>query len=85
MEWLQLAVQQWPLISGYKKFSALVSKMTVVNVPAESGVKLVQDFVNTSQSEDIRQWRMLSAGDQRKMYPKNMTKKDMKEMKAGED
>ena len=85
MEWLQLAVQQWPLISGYKKFSALVSKMTVVNDPAECGVKLVQDFVNTSQSEDIRQWRMLSAGDQRKMYPKNMTKKDMKEMIAGED
>ena len=82
MEWLQLAVQQWPLISGYRKFSELVSKMSVVNDPAERGVKLVQDFITTSQSEDIRQWRMLSAGDQRKLYPKNMTKQDMKEMKA---
>ena len=83
MEWLQLDVRQWPLMSGFKVFYEYVTKMLVVNDPAERGVKLIQDFVNTTQDEDIRQWRMLSAGDQRKMYPKNMTKKDMKKLKAG--
>ena len=70
-------------MSGFKVFHEYVTKMLVVNDPAERAVKLIQDFVNTTQDEDIRQWRMLSAGDQRKMYPKNMTKKDMKRMKAG--
>ena len=82
MEWLQLAVHQWPLMSGFKKFSSLVKKLSVVNDPAERGVKLIQDFVNTTQDEEIRQWRMLSAADQRKKHSKNMTKQDMKVMKA---
>ena len=70
-------------MSGFKVFHEYVTKMLVVNDPAERAVKLIQDFVNTTQDEDIRHWRMLSAGDQRKMYPKNMTKKDMKKIKAG--
>ena len=74
MEWLQLAVHQWPLTTGFKKFSKLVCKLLVVNDPAERGVKLVKDFINTTQNEDVMQSRMLSAGDQRKRYPKNMTK-----------
>ena len=82
MEWLQLAVHQWPLMSGFKKFSSLVKKLSVVNDPAERGVKLIQDFVNTTQDEEIHQWRMLSAADQRKKHSKNMTKQDMKVMKA---
>ena len=85
MEWLQLEVHQWSLMSGYKKFSELVEKLVIVNDPAERGVKLIQDFVNTTQDEEIRQWRMLSAADQRKRYSKNMTKKDMKLMKGGGD
>ena len=63
-------------MSGYKKFSSLVQKMLIVNDPAEHGVKLIQEFVNTTQDADIRQWRMLSASDQRKMYSNNATKKD---------
>ena len=81
MEWLQLSAQQWPLMSGFRKFSELVKKLTIVNDPAERGVKLIQDFVNTTQDEDIRQWRMLSGADQRKKHSKNMTKEDMKAMK----
>ena len=72
-------------MSGFKKFSSLVQKMLIVNDPAERGVKLIQEFVNTTQDEDIRQWRMLSASDQRKKHSKNMTKKEMKLMKAGGD
>ena len=85
MEWIQLSVHQWPLISGFRKFSSLVQKLTIVNDPAERGVKLIQDFVNTSQDEDIRQWRMLSAADQRKKHSKNMSKKEMKLMKRKVD
>ena len=80
MEWLKLEVHQWHLTSGFKAFAAFIEKMLVVNDPAERGVKLVQDFVNTTQDEELRQWRMLSAADQRKKYSKNMTKKQMKEM-----
>ena len=72
-------------MSGFKKFSSLVQKMLIVNDPAERGVKLIQEFVNTTQDEDTRQWRMLSASDQRKKHSKNMTKKEMKLMKAGGD
>ena len=80
MEWIQLEVQQWALMSGFKRFSSLVKNLTIVNDPAERGVKLIQEFVNASHDEDIRQWRMLSAGDQRKKHSKNMTKEDMKRM-----
>ena len=52
-----------------------------MNDPAERGVKLIQDFVNTTQDEDRRQWRMLSAADQRKKHSKNMSMEDMKAMK----
>ena len=48
-------------MSGFKFFYEYVHKMLVVNDPAERGVKLIQDFVNTTQDEDIRHWRMLSA------------------------
>jgi hypothetical protein len=40
-------------MSGYKVFFEYVHKMLVVNDPAERGVKLIQDFVNTTQDEDI--------------------------------
>ena len=38
MEWLQLEVYQWSLMSGYKNFSELVEKLVIVNDPAERGV-----------------------------------------------
>ena len=51
-----------------------------MNDPAERGVKLVQDFISTSQNEDLLQKRILSASEQRKKFSKNMSKKDMKNM-----
>ena len=82
MEWLHLEVHQWSLMSGYKKFSSFVHGLVVVNDPAERGVKLIQDFIDTSQDEELRQWQILSESDQRKKYSKNMRKQDMKKLKA---
>ena len=82
MEWLMLEVHQWPLMSGFKKFSSFVSKLLVVNDPAERGVKLVQDFIDTSTDESLRQARMISTSEQRKNHSKNMTKKEMKNLKS---
>ena len=81
MEWLDLDVHQWQLMSGFRKFSNFVRKLLVVNDPAERGVKLIQDFVSTSTDESLRQARMISASDQRKKYPTNMTKMEMRKLK----
>ena len=78
MEWLLLEVHQWPLISGYRKFSEFVSELLVVNDPAERGVKLIQDFISTSTDEGLRQARLLSASEQRKKLSKDVSKKQMK-------
>ena len=82
MAWLNLDIQHWSLTSGFQRFSAIIKKMLVVNDPAERGVKLVQDFIDTTQDEGLRQWRMLSAADQRKKYSKEMTKEEMKKLRA---
>ena len=50
--------------------------MLIVYDPADHGVKLIQDFVNTTHDADIRQLRMPSASDQRKTNSNNTTKKD---------
>ena len=81
MEWLQLEVSQWPLMSSYRKFSGFISQIQVVNDPAERAVKLIQDFVDTTQDEELRQCKLLSVSDQRKKYSKNMNKQEMKKMK----
>ena len=41
-EWLQVEVHQWHLFSGFRKFRDFVRGLTVVNDPAERGVKLIQ-------------------------------------------
>ena len=64
-------------MSSYRKFAEFVKIMLVVNDPAERGVKLIQDFVDTSTDEDLRQARMLSASDQRKKLSKDAAKKKM--------
>ena len=41
-EWLQVDVHQWEKFSGFRKFKEFVKGLTVVNDPAERGVKLIQ-------------------------------------------
>ena len=80
LEWLQLEVCQWQLMSPYRRFAQFIRSLPVVNDPAERAVKLIQEFVDTTGDEELRQARMMSASDQRKKYPINLAKKDMKKM-----
>ena len=41
MEWLQLDVGHWELMSSYRRFASLVSNLPVVNDPAERATKLI--------------------------------------------
>ena len=59
-----------------------ISRLLVVNDPAERSVKLIQEFVNTTHDEELRQARMQSASDQMKKYPVNMSKKKLKTIKT---
>ena len=45
-----------------------MADLTVVNDPAERPVKLVQDFVNGSQDEELRQDLFLAVNDHRSRY-----------------
>ena len=80
MKWLFLEVNQWTLLSGYRKFADFVMRLLVVNDPAERGVELIQDFVATSSDEDLRQARLISASEQRKKLSKNVSKEQMKSL-----
>ena len=68
-EWLQVEVHQWNLFSGFRKFKEFVKGLTVVNDPAERGVKLIQDFVNKYHDEEARQDLLLTVDSHRKSYP----------------
>ena len=69
-EWLNLEVDQWESLSGYLKFRKFVRGLTVVNDPAERAIKLIQDFVECSHDEELRQDTMLAVSDHRKKFPK---------------
>ena len=77
MVWLKLEVSQWDLISGYRKFKDFVKFLTVVNDPAERGVKLIQDFVNQTSDENLRQDLILAVSDHRQKTPSNKLNKDL--------
>ena len=67
MEWLMLEPSQWPLMSGYRRYSKFVKKLIVVNDPAERGIKAIQDFIDASK--EIRQDILFSTAEHRKMFP----------------
>ena len=70
MAWLALDVHQWSLIPGYRQFVKFVLTLSVSNDSAERGIKLVQDFVNSSTDEKLHQDLMLAVSDHRKQLKK---------------
>ena len=40
---------------SYQRFKKFITKLIVVNDCAERGVKLIQEFVDSSQDESLRQ------------------------------
>ena len=77
MVWLKLEVWQWELISGFRKFKDFVKSLTVVNDPAERGVKLIQDFVNQTSDKTLRQDLLLAVSDHREKNPANKLNKEL--------
>ena len=65
--WLTKDVIYWSKDPGFLKFRDFVNNLTVVNDPAERSVKLVQEFVNTCQDEELRQDLLLSMAENRKV------------------
>ena len=67
LQWLKQDAASWPLDPGFLKFQEFVNNLTVVNDPAERSVKLIQEFVNTCQDEELRQDLLLAVAENRKL------------------
>ena len=77
-QWLNEEVVEWEKDSGYNEFSHIVKGLSVVNDTAERGVKLIQDFVDSTPDETYRQDIMMAVSDHRKeISTKNLTKKQL--------
>ena len=67
VKWLKTDISAWPEDGGFVRFKDFVHSLTVVNDPAERSIKLVQEFVNTCQDEELRQDLMLAVSENRKV------------------
>ena len=68
--WLHLPATEWSDDSEYMKFNEFVSGLNVTNDLAERGVKLIEDFINTStKNEEQLQALMQVVEAHRRQYP----------------
>ena len=63
-------------MSGYREFEEFVSGLTVVNDPAERGIKLVEDFVGRTRNESLRQDLFLAISQHRKEFKSDRLDKE---------
>ena len=83
MVWLQQRVAEWKLLPGYKRMRSFVQGLSVTNDCAERGVALIQNFVNSSTDEALRQDLILAVQSHREQYPmRQLNKKLLKTVKA---
>ena len=66
LEWMKIPPSMWNRLSGYKKFKDFISNIPVTNDAAERNVKLIQDFVDGSHDEELRQYLLLAVEQKRK-------------------
>ena len=59
-EWLGLEVPLWKKYDSFIKLSKFIKGIAVVNDTAERGIKLVQEYANSSRDEELRQDILLS-------------------------
>ena len=75
VSWLKEKVEDWPNFPAYNKLKLFISKMSVVNDCSERGVKLIQEFVDSSHDEALRQDIITTAKVYKsKINSQNMTK-----------
>ena len=80
LQWLSAKVDHWIVFEGYQRFSRFVKSLSVVNDAAERGVKLIQDFINVSNDEVVRQELMLAVSEHRKAHSSEHTKESLKNL-----
>ena len=78
-DWLMLPSDDWEQNDEYKKMKTLISSPSVVNDPAERGVKDVQDYANASRDGNYREQIVLVSNSYRSRIPK-FFKNEMEEM-----
>ena len=54
-DFLDKPVFEWARDSSNQKLKDFISKISVVNDVSERGVKLIQEFVNSAQDEEVHQ------------------------------
>ena len=69
MVWLQLRVDEWSLLSGYRKLKAFIDGLSVTNDCAERGVALIQSFIDCTTDEELRQDLVVAIQKHREDYP----------------
>ena len=77
MDWIKIPSTEWIHMTGFRKFKDFVSNLTVVNDPAERGVKLVQEYVESSTNESLRQDLMIVVAEDRKKFPGASNKSEL--------
>ena len=75
MEFLSIPPEHWNLMSAYREFKEFVLNIPVTKDSAERNVKLIQDFVNSSNDEKIRQDLLLAVEIKRKHDNQKSSKK----------
>lgn len=65
---------------SYQKFCKFIRNLVAVNDCVERNIKLIQEFVMSSNKEDMRQNIMLVAKDNRKKLKKTCLKADLKKL-----
>ena len=77
MVWLKEPVESWMNYTSYNRMRLFFTKLEVVNDGAERTIRLIQDFVNSVQDEEVRQDLMIAVEENRKEIPVAATKKDL--------
>ena len=80
MEWLQEDPSSWILSETYRSFVEFVKGLQVVNDPAERGIKAIEDFIDISKDEGVRQDLILAVAEHRKQFSFKMTKKSLNKL-----
>ena len=77
MSWLMQDPKLWELQSGFIRFRDFVKGLTIVNDPAERGVGLMKQFIDSFQNEEYCQDNLLAVSEHRKIVGKNSKKSDL--------
>ena len=65
-EFLLLPPSTWHLLTAFKKLQGFACSLPITNDAAERNVKMIQDFINSSHDESLRQNLLLSVETKRK-------------------